>query len=324
MTVEEQVREELQAHAERVDVVLDAPEQILGRAHGQRIRTGMVAATAVAALIAVTAWLTDPALPVPDVVDRPSPDGAITTIEPVLLDGTRLRLSLPSQIVSETQGERWLAGSLYAAGSLEEVDRQTPGWRLDVRAGDLDQILPDARMLELPADSSAREARLQAADSMLGLQFGRWVAIVSGDILTDEHTALLVDGIELSETPDGDVLYTGRLPLWQVDSPELRLGGDDTAISIFFRGCSDPGTTETDSGLAIRHHVEDSNRTGHLTVICSHEVPLEIWLESPHPIDDAVLADVTADVVTAGSVLTGINTGRSPGSRPNTNLDTQP
>jgi hypothetical protein len=56
-------------------------------------------------------------------------------------------------------------------------------------------------------------------------------------------------------------------------------------------------------------------------VLCNDDIPVEIWLDTVAPISDAALADVDVDVVTSGSILTGIEAGRAPGSRPNTTLD---
>lgn len=129
-----------------------------------------------------------------------------------------------------------------------------------------------------------------------------------------------MDDVDLTETRNGDVEYTGRLTLWKVDSPELRMAGPTTAISVFLRGSSASATAQTPNGLGIAR-IEDPNRETHLTVICHKDIPIEISLDTPAPISDAALADVDVDVVTSGSTLTGIEAGRAPGSRPSTTLD---
>lgn len=319
MNLDEYIQDQLRAHADSVQVAMPRAEEVIGRPRRDPLRIGLVVVTAVAAVIAVAVWTAIRPVPTLDVADTP-PGGnaAVTVIEPTLLDGTRLRLALPAEIVAAADQQRRWAGSLYAAASLDQVDTTTSGWRLEVRRGALDQELPDGQPLDLPDSAPADSARLQP-DTGLGLAFGPWVALLSGDSLTAEEVDQLVDAVKLTETRNGDVEYTGPLVLWQVESPGLQLTGPTTAVSVFLRDCSDPATAHTPNGLAIAR-IEDPNRDGHLTVLCNDDIPIEIWLETPEPISDAALADVDVDVLTSGSILTGIDAGRGPGSRPNTTL----
>lgn len=320
MNVDEYVRDQLRARADSVKVTMPPSEEVTGHTGRHWPRVGLAVAVVVAAMITVVVWTAIRPVPTLDVADTPpGGNGTVTVIEPTLLDGTQLRLALPAEVVADADQQRRWAGSLYAAASLDQVDSTTPAWRLDLRRGALDQLLPEGRPLNLPDSAPADSARLQP-ETGLGLAFGPWVALLSGGSLTAEDTDQLVDAIELTETANGDVEYTGRLPLWQVDSPELRLAGPTTAISVFLRGCSDPATTHTSNGLGIAR-IEDPNRDTHLTVLCNDDIPIEIWLDTPAPISDAALADVDVDVVMSGSILTGIEAGRAPGSRPNTSLD---
>jgi hypothetical protein len=219
MNVDEYVRDQLRAHADSVQVTMPPSEEVTGHAGRHWPRIGLAAATVVAAVIAVVVWTAIRPVPTLDVADTPpGGNGAVTVIEPTLLDGTQLRLALPAEIVADADQQRRWAGSLYAAASLDQVEATTPAWRLDVRRGALDQELPDGRPLDLPDSAPADSARLQS-ETGLGLAFGPWVALLSGDSLTAGEADQLVDAVELTETRNGDVEYTGRLVLWQVDSP---------------------------------------------------------------------------------------------------------
>lgn len=171
MNVDEYVRDQLRAHADSVHVTMSPSEKVVGPAGRHWPRLGLAVATVVAAVTAPVVWTALRPVPTLDVADTPpSGNAAVTVIEPTLLDGTRLRLALPAEVVADADQQRWWAGSLYAAASLDQVYPTTSAWRLDVRRGALDEELPDGQPLDLPDSAPADSARLQP-ETGLGLAF---------------------------------------------------------------------------------------------------------------------------------------------------------
>lgn len=307
MNVEDRIRTGLHDQASRVDVELPPVEDVFGHARRATVKRGAGAAAAVAAVLVVGVVLVTGRIDIPGVEVVDQPDEPVSTLEVTLLDATQLRLTLPEQLV-EGLAQPELAGSLYAADSLDDITTDTAGWRIDAHQAALEAFLPDGEPIELPTASTADAAVLDQADRRLGVQFGSWVVVASGDTL---DTDLLLSGIDVTATPDGFLEYQGALTLWTVDARDLRLHHDDTTLSVFLRSCSSPSDESTPAGLRISH-IDDPNRGDHLTVLCDIDQRIEIWLEAPTPTPDTSLERIDIEIVTAGSTLTAIQDDHAP------------
>jgi hypothetical protein len=228
------------------------------------------------------------------------------------LDGTRIRLTLPEGLVASGNAAE-MSAAVYAATSLEDVTGSTPGWRLDVVAGSIDDVTGDGRAVPVPDTSAATGARLDAAATVLGLQFGRFAVIVSGGSLEATDVDLLLAGLAFRGATDGSLVYDGSLPLWVVESPNVRTETPAGVISVFFRECSKPGGERTPTGLEVTR-VDDVERGSNLAVLCDRKTRLEIWIDTPAPVPDDVLARVDAEVTRLGSLLRALQAGTGVGS----------
>ncbi len=297
------IRDLLQAGAARP--TRPAPTRPVWR-QGRRRRITKLAAAVAAVLVVVAssvaaATLLDGA-DAPEIFGEPDGPGG-GSFEAALLDGTRLDLALPQEVSVNTRDVE-LAGSLYAADSLEEALGGSTGWRIDVVHGEIDEVMPDGERLRVPSASAATAARVDRSRGRVALQLGSWTVTASGDRLTDADIDTLLNGIDLTETPDGFVEFNGSLLLWVVDSPDLRLRGED-AVSVFLRSCSTPSADKTPEGLTVAR-VHDPNRGSHLTVLCDTERQVELWLDTAKQLSDDDLEDVQVRVLTVGSTLAAV------------------
>lgn len=174
-----------------------------------------------------------------------------------------------------------------------------------VRDRPVRNVEPAGERLQVPASSAATAARVDRSDHRLALQMGSWAVMASGDSLTDADVDLLLEGIDLDETSDGFVEYRGSLLLWVVDSPDIRLHGDDASLSEFLRPCSTSTADTKPTGLTVSR-VNDPNRGSHLTALCDVKNHIEIWLETPTPLEDEEVEGVDVQVLAVGSTLSAI------------------
>ena len=314
MNLNERLRDGLHAEAQHIEPILPPVEHIVTRARRSTVRRreAVGVATAVLAVGIATIASSLPPPPGGEVVDRPQDLQPVGTLEQGLLDGTRLRLTLPEHLTpGRSQPE--LTGSLYAAGSLDQVTPETTGWRIDVAEATLDEVVPGGEPIDVPDGSAVDAAHVDHADRRLGLQFGSWVAMLSGDRLTDADIDRLIDEVVINGTSDGSPIYEGTLPLWVLDGPEVRLSGDDTSISVFMRSCSKPSGSTTATGLTVSR-IDDPARGHHLTVLCNLDEHLELWLETDTRPDDDTLATIGIEVLTTGTTLDAVQQDEQPGS----------
>lgn len=234
-------------------------------------------------------------------------DTATMTI--ALLDGTRLRLTLPPAMGRPFTGLTFAALELH--GSVYAEPGSQHGWRIDVAVGSIEKLVAGGERLPVPPSSQASAARADRPGHRLGLQFGAWAAVVSGDTLTDADINVLLGGVALAEAPDGFVEYRGSLPLWVVDDPDASLNGRNAAVSTFLRECSGRGVRTTPTGLVLEA-VQAPNGSGSLTVLCDPVRRIEIWLRRATPLTDKEMDQVRIEVLSVGPTLDAVQRGQHP------------
>lgn len=233
------------------------------------------------------------------------------TIDIHLLDGTRLRVTAP-EVVAEalrgaTFGDVGLSGSVYA-------DRSTGrGWRIDVTIGSVASLIPGGEPLPVRA-SRASEARVDRPARRIGLQFGPWAVIASGDALGDPEITTLLDGLGFEETANGFLEYRGTLALWIVDSHDGSIRRGDTAVSVNLRGggrACGRGAQTTSHGLIVVR-VDDPSRSGTVTMFCGPGNGTAIELLTPRPLTADEIDQVDLKVLSVGSTLAALQQGQHP------------
>lgn len=230
------------------------------------------------------------------------------TVDIAVLDGTRLRVTLPRAMGADfsgvTLGDLELHGSVYAGPGGER------GWRIDVALGSIESLVVGGEPLPVPASSTAERATVDRPGNRLGLQFGAWALVASGETLTDADAGALLTGVALAETPDGFVEYRGSLPLWVVDSPDASLSGKAGALSVFLRECSARAATPTVAGLIAERVVGPD--AGFVTIFCDPVRRTEIGLRSAAPLSDEEVDQVSLDLLSVGPTLAAVQSGRRP------------
>lgn len=288
------------------------------RARGRRRRRQGALATAsllVVLLIGVVALLSGPGRRHTVVAGPPSaraiplvvgPD--VTALPIDLLDGTRINLGLPEPFAQGLTGVTFanlaLHGSLYAPAGGNR------GWRIDVVAGSIDTLVPGGEPLSVPSGSGASAAIVDRPGHRLGLQFGSWALVASGDTLTPADIKDRLAGVALTETPDGFVEYRGSLPLWIVDSPDAALTGRSLDVSVFLRDCSSQSPQSLASGLTFERVAAPDGSS--VTVLCDPSRRIEVQLRGAMPMTDEELYQVRIDLAFVGPTLAAIQAGRHP------------
>ncbi len=289
------------------------------RAHRRRHRRRGARATAsvlvVGLLIGVVALLSGPGQRHTVVAGPPSeraiplvvgPDATALPVD--LLDGTRLNLVLPESVARGLTGITFadlaLHGSVYAEPGIQR------GWAIDVVDGPIDKVVPGGKPHSVPATSKASVAKVDRSGHRLGLQFGSWTLVASGDAFTSGDIDRLLAGLALIETPDGFVEYRGSLPLWVVDSPDAVLTGRDVAVSVFLRECSYPAGQSTAAGLSFERIARSSDSSE--TELCDRSKRIEISLHSATPLTDQELDQVRIDLSSVGPTLAAVQAGQHP------------
>ncbi|MDQ6910690.1 MAG: hypothetical protein M3Z84_07920, partial [Actinomycetota bacterium] len=114
--------------------------------------------------------------------------GAATT-EIRLLDGTRLRLTVPEAVGNGLAGATFanfeLHGSVYAGPAPR-------GWAIDVVVGSIHNLVPGGEPIVVRSSSRFSAGLVDRPGHRLGLQFGAWALVASGDSLTDADIDVLV------------------------------------------------------------------------------------------------------------------------------------
>jgi hypothetical protein len=230
------------------------------------------------------------------------------TLDIALLDGTRLNVTLPKAMgdafAGVTFGDLELHGSVYAGLGSQR------GWRVDVTVGSIDRLVVGGEPVSVPPSTTASAATVDRLGHRLGLQFGSWAVVVSGDTLTSGDIDALLAGIALAETPDGFVQYAGSLPLWIVDSPDALLSTNTVALSTFMRECSARAARPTETGLIVER--VNSPDAGVLTMLCDPTRRIEMWLRTAEPPSDEEVDRIKLDVLSVGPTLAAVQRGQRP------------
>lgn len=297
---------------------------IARRAHRRRRRRHAAVGTASVAAAIVAVGLAVQLLPVSDqrdvVVAGPGsppaiplePGPAVVTARLTLLDGSVIELTLPDDfgagLGTATVADLELHGSVH--------DEAGTGWRIDVTMGSVEDLLPGAEHFAVPDSAAASAVVVDRPGRRLGLQFGSWALVASGDSLSDDDVDTLVSGLALTQTAEGFVEYRGSLRLWVVDSPDLVMRGEGVAVSVFLRQCTAPvPASQTAGGLAMAR-VDDANRATRLTVLCDRTNRIEVGIDAARHLTDAEADRVDVDVVRAGPTSRAVQDPTSSGSSP--------
>ncbi len=285
------------------------------RRRRQGVRTG-ASLVVVGVLIGVAALVSRPGHRHTVVAGPPPPSRAIpivvgpdlSTLPIDLLDGTRINLGLPESVVQGVAGVTFadlaLHGSVYAKAGEHR------GWGIDVVAGSIDTRVPGGEPLSVPRGSRASRAVVDRSGHRLGLQFGSWALVASGETLTPADIKGLLAGIALAETPDGFVEYRGSLPLWVADSPDAALTGRSLDVSVFLRDCSSQSPQSLASGLIFERAATSDGSS--LTLLCDPSRRIEVHLRGATPMTDEELSQVRIDLPFVGPTLAAIQAGRHP------------
>lgn len=300
-------------------------EDIARRAHShRRRRRATIAAASVAVAVALASQLlTDrherevvvaergPSRPIPIEIGA----GTVTA-RLALLDGTEIALTLPDAVGSgvrvATVADVELHGSVYSESGR--------GWRVDVSVGSVEEMLPGAEDLAVPPLMAATAAVVDRQRGRLGLQFGSWALVASGDSLSDADIDAIVDGVVLAETAEGFVKYRGSLRLGLVDSPDLIVRGQGLAVSVFLRQCpTSAPTSPTAAGLDLAR-LDDPNRATRLTLLCDRARRIEVGIDAAEHLRDGDVDQIDIEVVRTGPTLSAVQGATrnvaSPGNAP--------
>ncbi len=235
------------------------------------------------------------------------PDAGTVPID--LLDGTRINLGLPESVVQGVAGVTFADLALHGSVYAEAGDHR--GWRIDIVAGSIDTLVPGGEPVSVPSGSRVSAAIVDRPGHRLGLQFGSWAVVASGDTLTPADIKSLLAGIDVIGTPDGFVEYRGSLPLWVVDGPDAALTGRSLDVSVFLRDCSSQSPQPLAGGLTFER-VAASGGSRSLTVLCDPSRRIEIQLRGAAPLTDDELSQVRIDLPFVGPTLAAIQAGRHP------------
>lgn len=233
------------------------------------------------------------------------------TTEIGLLDGTRLRLSLPEAVgrglAGMTFADLEYHGSIYAGPAPH-------GWRIDVAVGSMEKLVPGGEPLVVPPSARAGAGTVDRPGHRLGLQFGSWALVASGDSLTDADLGTLLAGVALAETPDGFLEYRGSLRLWLVDGADARLGGSQTAVSVFLSNLCPPRVAPRPTAGGLESYPTDNpdGSPGADAELCDRANPLTIRLHTSRPLTDGEIDRVRVQVVSVGSTLAALRRGEHP------------
>lgn len=227
------------------------------------------------------------------------------TVEIALLDGTLVRLRLPEGV------GKALAGATF--GDLEVHGSVSAGrsWRIDVTVDSIERLVAGGDPLPVPPPSVASAARVDREGRRLGIQFGAWAALVSGESLSEADIDVLLAGVALGQTSDGFATYEGSLPLWLIDSPDAYLTGNEVSVSLFMRECSLFTSRPTATALVFGRF-DDPAPGRKVTGVCDLRNKIEIWLDTWKPLADDQIDVGDVEVLSVGSTLEALQRGRHP------------
>ena len=235
--------------------------------------------------------------------------GDAATTELRLLDGSQLRLTLPHSLAQDLGGVTFADVELHASLSAGPPR----GWRIDVSVGSVKSLLPGGEPLVVPPSSRASAAIVDPTSHRLGLQYGSWALVASGESMTDADIDALLTNVVLLETADGFVEYRGSLPLWTVDSPDAGLRSSQAGLSVFI-GDNCPLTTaprRTAQGLDS-YRIDDPASSRGLAELCDRTDHLRIDLHAARPLTDEALDTVRLEVRSVGMTLAAVQRGEHP------------
>jgi len=139
----------------------------------------------------------------------------VATVGISLVDGTRLRVGLPAaaggDLVGLTFADVDLHGSVYAGPAGR-------AWRVDIAIGSIENLVQGGEPIGAPTTSPASAATVDRNGHRLGLQFGPWALVASGDAFTDADIDALLTGVALALAA-GTTLDRYRPPRVQSTSP---------------------------------------------------------------------------------------------------------
>jgi hypothetical protein len=186
------------------------------------------------------------------------------------------------------------------------------GWRVDVTLEPGESLFSEGEQLP-PPSSGASAARLDRPGRRLGLQFGPWAVVVSGESLTAAEVDTLLADVSFAPTAEGFLMYRGRLPLWLVDAPSAYVIGKELRVSAFMGGCGAGvyPVRPTGTGL-VSWHFEDPAPGRKVSGLCDLARKLEIWLDTPGMLSDDELDRVDIEVLSVGSALDALQRGWHP------------
>jgi len=236
-----------------------------------------------------------------------------TTVDVDLLDGTRLRVTMPNVVGGALKGATM--HDLALAGSVSVDPTRGRAWRIEVSIGSVADLIPDGEPLPV-ATSSASAALVDRPGHRLGLQFGAWAFVASGDSLTEPEITTLLDSITFAETPEGFVEYRGTLPLWVVDSPDATITRGGVSLSLTLPkgpggGCLPQMAARTASGYAFER-IDKLSRSGPEIRLCAPANGIDVGISTPRPLTDEEVDQVALEVVSVGSTLAAIQRGQHP------------
>lgn len=134
-------------------------------------------------------------------------------------------------------------GSLYADWATGW------GWRIDVTVNSIESLIPTGDPLRVRRSSGASAATVDRQGRRLGMQFGPWAAVVSGDSLTQADIDALLARVTFTESVDSFLAYRGSLPLWTIDDSSTSVTGADMRVAVFMGQCQQLAVEPTATGL---------------------------------------------------------------------------
>lgn len=293
------------------------------RRHRRRITSAVVCVSVVGSLVALATHVPN-AGDQKTVVAGPASSRTIpvdfragtATTQVGLLDGTRLRLSLPEvvgkDLATMTFGNVELHGSVQADPG--GPDRPPRGWRIDVAVGAIDELVPGGESIVPPSSPGATAATVDRPGRRLALQFGAWTVVASGETMTDADIQTLLRGVAVAGTPDGFVVYRGNLPLWTIDSPDLSFSGAQTAVSVLSGGCQQPDSFPQQTAGGLESYTRDipGEPPGGTTELCDRANGLRIVLRTSRRLTDEETDRVRVRVLSLGPTLAALQRGEHP------------
>lgn len=189
----------------------------------------------------------------------------------VLLDGTRLLLTLPDALAGDVHG-------FVPGGAVGWSNGVCCGRTLDVIHGSVAQIFGDRDPDAVYSDAANRPVNFYADPDGLDylvFQFGSWVVQawddgpVGGEQFSEEDRTKFASLLDGEETPEGFLILKPTTPMsvMPADSPDATLitsGGDPLVGIVTGRTCAEDALATTSHGYTVTHSTESG-----ITELCS-------------------------------------------------------